>query len=171
MSNFVDVIPKVIAAAPSKKIVGKIRLQKIFYLLDQLGLNGNLRFSYHHYGPYCEDLSTAIDVAHHFNSSIKEELETAQSHGGKFSVFTTEAAFPSGDSVGSIDQPHLAELLRKMTSTSSVVIELAATIHWLKNAEKIELWEPTLKSRKPTKTTASNIEKATALLDELGLAA
>jgi len=171
MENLVEVVPKVIAAAPKKQIVGKIRLQKIFYLLDQLGLDGNLKFSYHHYGPYCEELSTAVDLAHHFESSIKEKPQTAKSHGGTFSVFTTSTNTESDDFVGQIDQQKLAKLLATMTSTTSVVIELAATIHWLQHAEKVEDWEKTLKARKPSKTSRENISKAQSLLGDLGLAA
>ena len=171
MENLAKVVPKVIAAAPEKRIVGKIRLQKVFYLLDQLGLGSGLRFSYHHYGPYCEELSTAIDLANHSNQSFNEHSQTAQSHGGTYSVFTSTDTLPTNAVVGNIEQPHLAKLLKTMTSTTSVVIELAATIHWLKHAEKIDTWEITLKSRKPTKTSPENIQKAQALLEEINLAA
>lgn len=166
-----EILPIVVGAAPNGKIVGKIRLQKVIYLLDKLGLGANLRFSYHHYGPYSDDLSNAIDFANHFNAAFEETQQSAKSHSGKYSVFTSTET-PSPDiSVGEIDQPNLAELLKKMTSTSSVVIELAATIHWLQNAEKIVDWESTLKARKPSKTSSENVEKAKALLNEIGLAA
>ena len=171
MENLVEVVPKIVAAAPSKRIVGKIRLQKIFYLLDQLGLREDLNYSYHHYGPYCEELSTAIESAKHFIPSFDEESKTAETHGGSFSIFTSTAELSSDVILGEIELPRLESLLKKMTSTTSVVIELAATIHWLQNAEKVEDWEKTLKARKPSKTSPENISKAQDLLADLGFAA
>ena len=171
MENLAEVVPQVVAAAPNNRVVGKIRLQKVFYLLDQLGLGGKLRFSYHNYGPYCENLSTAIDLANHSNQYFEENPQTAKSHGGTYSVFTCNEIPAASAVVGGIDQPRLKQLLKTMTSTTSVVIELAATIHWLKHAEKIDAWEKTLKSRKPTKASAENIRKAQDLLKELDLAA
>ena len=38
--------------AAGAEIIGAIRLQKIVYLLEQLGMGGEFWFSYHHYGPY-----------------------------------------------------------------------------------------------------------------------
>lgn len=166
-----EILPIVVGAAPDGRIVGKIRLQKVFYLLDKLGLGVNLKFSYHHYGPYSDDLSNAIDFAHHFNTAFEETQQSAQSHSGKYSVFTSTETPSSDFSLGDIDQPNLTELLKKMTSTSSVVIELAATIHWLQNVEKVADWESTLKARKPSKTSPENVKKAKALLDEIELAA
>lgn len=43
------------------KIVGRKRLQKMVYLLQQIGAPFNEKFSYHHYGPYSSELQADID--------------------------------------------------------------------------------------------------------------
>ena len=48
-----------------------------------------------------------------------------------------------------------------------MIAELAATIHWLKERERIEDWKTELKRRKPTKATEDNIDKAFKLLSDL----
>ena len=57
-----NLIAEVLAAAGGE-IVGRIRLQKIFYLLDQMGMASGLVFHYHHYGPYSLHLDNALDPA------------------------------------------------------------------------------------------------------------
>ena len=47
--------------AAGGEIVGKIRLQKMVYLLDQMGLNSGYPFEYHHYGPYSESLAQQVE--------------------------------------------------------------------------------------------------------------
>ena len=42
------------------QITGKVRFQKIVYLLDQLGFESGFDFEYHHYGPYSEGLSDTL---------------------------------------------------------------------------------------------------------------
>ena len=52
-------IPSLVVAAGGE-IVGKIRLQKVVYLLDQMGLNSGFSYQYFHYGPYSEDLAERV---------------------------------------------------------------------------------------------------------------
>lgn len=53
------IVSSVVAAAGGK-LVGRVRLQKIIYLLDQLGLNSPYSYQYYHYGPYSEELSNPL---------------------------------------------------------------------------------------------------------------
>ena len=41
-------------------IVGRTRLQKTAYLLELAGLGEGFHFSYRHYGPYSEELASAV---------------------------------------------------------------------------------------------------------------
>lgn len=163
-----ELIAKVLKSADGE-IVGRIRLQKIFYLLDQLGLNSKLKFAYHHYGPYSEELSTSITMAQLFDKSINEETGTT-AFGSNYSIYKLNANYEIPDTqLGDIAQDKASQFITKMKSESSVVIELAATIHWLREKEQVAEWKNELKRRKSSKATDQNITKAEALLKEIGL--
>ena len=155
--------------ASDGQIVGRIRLQKIFYLLEQLGVNSGLRFSYHHYGPYSEALSQKLVMAELVDGIVSEKIETTNFN-TTYSIYSLVNR--SGDlvqSVGDLPIKTARPALAAMKAPTSVVIELAATIHWLKHKERVEDWNSEIKNRKPGKATDSNILLATKLLSDLGL--
>lgn len=43
------------------KIEGRIKLQKLVYILKNYGVNFTEKFSYHHFGPYSSDLQLEIE--------------------------------------------------------------------------------------------------------------
>jgi len=51
-----------------------------------------------------------------------------------------------------------------------VILELAATIHWLRVKEQVDDWRKQLKIRKQLKATDANIARAEAVLRDVGLA-
>jgi uncharacterized protein YwgA len=155
--------------ASGGEIVGRIRLQKMIYLLDQLGLGSGLRFTYHHYGPYAEGITIATQRAEFINKTI-QETETESSYGGKFSKFRLVNPLPC-QKVGELDFERARNYATIMKNETSVVLELAATIHWLKETEKVLDWHDELISRKPQKASELNIFKAQGLLNQLGIAA
>jgi len=159
MTGKTAIVLAVIAAADGQ-IVGRIRLQKIFYLLEQLGLESNFRFSYHHYGPYSSELSDAL-----FQDAIQEEPEQG-SFGNVYFTYSTEGD-PPASNVGRISPAELQSTIRRMKCTSSVIIELAATMHWLIEKEKVGDWKTELKARKPGKATDERICQAKALLEDI----
>lgn len=162
------IIASLLCAAEGK-IVGRIRLQKIIYLLEQLGLNSGFAFSYHHYGPYSEDLSQTLMFDKFFEKSIIEKTGKTN-FGAEFSIFTLAENYNESPTlVGALDFNAVKESVSKMKSTTSVVIELAATIHWLKEKEKITDWNSELKKRKASKATPQNVEKAVSLLSSINL--
>ena len=81
-----SLLPDLIRAAGGQ-IVGRVRLQKLLYLLDQLGLASGFEFTYHHYGPYSEELSEAIANAMVLHKSVGEDQKTRASDGASYSVF------------------------------------------------------------------------------------
>jgi uncharacterized protein len=164
-----SVIYAVFEAADSK-IIGRIRVQKIFYLLEKLGLNGGTRFSYYHYGPYSEALAKEIDFAQLLDGCIQETVE-ATPFGANYSVFTFKKNRNSADidRVGDIPVDKAKQYIKAMKSKTSVAIELAATIHWLSHEEKVDDWRKEIKVRKSTKASNENITEALSLLNDLGI--
>lgn len=155
--------------AADGEIIGRIRTQKIFYLLEELGLASNFKFSYHHYGPYSETLSAQISAQCLFSSEL-DEVSEITSFGTKFSVYKLkDPTVPHQKSCGDLEFGKAHSLIKKMKSTTSVVIELAATIHWLKEKEKVNDWKAELIKRKASKATTESIQKAEELLIDVGL--
>jgi uncharacterized protein len=155
--------------ASGGQIVGRIRLQKIFYLLEQLGLKSGLGFSYYHYGPYSEDLSTSLVMAELIDGVISHDEANTQ-FGATYSIYKLKKA-PELPllKVGEIPFDDAQRYLKSLMQPTSVVIELAATIHWLINEEKVGDWKAEIKNRKPGKATDPNIETALKLLKDIGL--
>ncbi len=161
---------KDILSASGGEIIGRIRMQKIVYLLEQCGLGAGFDFSYHHYGPYSEELTTAIERARFLEKSVSEESFPVSDTGGFYSVYTLsgrQKTEPEG--VGDLDIAHAKKAVERIKKESSMIAELAATIHWLKKRERVEDWRKELKRRKPTKATGENIDKAIKLLSDLDI--
>jgi uncharacterized protein len=160
-----ELVKKVLQAADGE-IVGRIRLQKIFYLLEQFGLNSGFRFSYYHYGPYSEELSGSVMRAEYLDKFI-DEKEAFTSFGAPYSVYTLLTNEPPPKNVGNLPFEKTRRLVAAMKSETSVVLELTATIHWLKEKELAADWKSELRTRKPTKATPDRIDRAERLLGYL----
>ena len=164
MTDLDSLVADVVSAAGGR-IVGRVRLQKVFYLLEQLGLKGNLAYDYHHYGPYSSELSAAVADATAFN--LIDERTERRTDGVGYSIYTSSR--PTPDYIGGIEASTVLRALEKMEKRTSTVLELAATIHWLVAVEHISDWRPELKRRKGVKTEAGRTDAAVSLLHELGL--
>jgi uncharacterized protein YwgA len=169
MTTLDELVADVIAAADGK-IIGRIRLQKIFYLLEQAGLGSKLTFHYHHYGPYSRDLDDALGDAQVFQD-VREEIKHRQVDGMPYSVFSfsPDSSFQDRKKLGRIGRDKARSLIRLMKRPSSTVLELAATVHWLAKKEKIADWRSEILRRKGTKTAEGRLDEAIALLDSLGM--
>ena len=53
-----DIVAAIVAAAGGR-LTSRVRLQKVVYLLDRLGLHSGFDFDYYNYGPYSRDLDNA----------------------------------------------------------------------------------------------------------------
>lgn len=166
MSNKIDLIKSVFSAADCE-IVGRIRLQKMFYLFEQLIPDDKFAFSYHHYGPYSSELSSVISMMI-FDESIKEEA-ISNSFGGVYYKYSIVDTKTDSDPVAELSAEKSSEFAKRMKEETSVVIELAATIHWLKHHESINDWENELKARKANKATDERIKQALSLLSDLDM--
>ena len=149
------------------ELVGRIRMQKIVYLLEQLGMGGDVPFEYHHYGPYSEAVSDAVTDAK-FWGNIEEVVNFRVSDGAPYSTFKTTTGAPAH--LGKLETQVARQSLDKFAACTSTVLELAATAHWLSRVEKVADWRKEIESRKAGKTGNGNLEKALALLRDLNLA-
>lgn len=149
------------------ELVGRIRLQKVIYLLDQLGMNSGAAFEYHHYGPYSEVVSDAVTDAK-FWGHIKESVSFRVADGAPYSSFRTESAAPAA--LGEMSADDARRFLGKFAGCTSTVLELAATVHWLAFKEGRADWRSEIEVRKSGKTGNGRLEKAMALLKDIGLA-
>lgn len=140
------------------RVVGRTRLQKIFYMLEVAGYGAGLRYDYKHYGPYSEDLTSAVQLEILFGD-VEEKKETSQA-GRRYSVFTSNMTEHS-------DQSTKGKMLSIMQKASSIELELAATAVLLsRDGFKTDPWGETAR-RKPEKVVGGRLDKAKALLKEI----
>jgi uncharacterized protein YwgA len=160
-------IPSLVVAAGGQ-VPGRVRLQKIVYLLDQIGLESGFTFEYHHYGPYSEDLAEQVE-----DDQIFKKLEVEPRRRVKDGVpYVVFHASQPGDGERLEMRPavdRISRTLPKLMNTSATVLELAATIHWLAVVEGRADWREELVRRKGVKTQQGRDEKALDVLRSLGL--
>ena len=156
-----------VVALAGGELVGRIRLQKVVYLLDQLGMNSSAPFEYHHYGPYSEAVSDAVTDAK-FWGNIKETVNFRVADGAPYSSFRTER--PEPVQIGNLSDEDAKRYLAEFAGYTSTVLELAATVHWLAFKEERADWRDEIEIRKAGKTSNGRLEKALALLQDLNLA-
>lgn len=170
MDYFDGVAAKLVSLAPGERLIGRVRLQKIAYLLNALGLETGLSFSYYHYGPFSRDLDQGTDDAKSFGW-IDEERENRLSDGASYSVFILKpkAADAPDLDLGEMGEAGARALVEKFAGVSATILELAATAHWLSEVEKVDNWREEIALRKGVKTQSGRLEQAEALLRECGL--
>jgi uncharacterized protein YwgA len=159
-----DHVVEIIAAAGGK-LVSRIRLQKIAYLLDQIGNDSDFDYVYYHYGPFSRDLENAILDAEAFKL-INEEEGRRASDGARYSIFTLNKKV---EKFKILKDSRLRDLARRLAEENVTVLELAATAHWLVTYEHIPDWETEIRRRKGTKNDGGRLEKAKELLRQLRL--
>lgn len=138
------------------------------YLLQQKAGTRELFFTYHHYGPYSRELAEALDRA-----VILEEVDERfrdTGYGTTYSVFRWQDANPpEAETVVGLPMVEAKPVVAKLKMQPAVILELAATIHWLIHKEQAKDWESELKIRKKLKSTPENIGRAKTVLRDLGL--
>ena len=127
-----------------------------------------LSFAYHHYGPYSFELADGWEDAKAEGSIAINEQQGR--YGVPYSIFTLKKETNgTTDSFGSLSADAARVHLDKMKATSDVVLELAATIVFLRKEGHGKGTIEELKARKPLKATAGRIKKAVDLLRALDL--
>jgi uncharacterized protein len=162
----IDIRSLIVAAGG--EIVGKIRLQKVVYLLDQSGLSSGFSYEYHHYGPYSKDLAEQVEDDVVFDGLIAVQ-HRRQTDGVPYVVYSANVSGDVGLEGASLLDDRLRGALAEMQNRSATVLELAATAHWLAVAEGRADWRAELQRRKGSKTQNGREVQALELLRKLGL--
>ena len=158
-------VADIIALAPDQKLVSRVRLQKIAYLLEQMGCDLGFEYSYHHYGPFSHDLDRAILDAKAFGL-VKEVIANRKSDGASYSIF--ELTGGNGSSASSTINSFKNQIQR-FSKSNITVLELAATANWLAEYEKVDDWQKEIIKRKGLKTRNKRLANALDFLRELHL--
>lgn len=141
------------------RIVGRTRLQKVGYLLELSGLGEGFPFEYRHYGPYSEELASAVRDANALGLILEEEHKATW--GGLYSIFTvTHHSEPPS---GNLARTRLA---REAASASAIELELAATAAFLFTEGSADPWGDTERF-KPEKAQSGRLDRARSLYDRL----
>lgn len=165
MQNREQLVADIIALAPEQKLVSRVRLQKIAYLLEQMGCDLGFEYSYHHYGPFSHDLDRAILDAKAFGL-VKEVVANRKSDGASYSIF--ELTDGNGSSESSTIRS-FKNHIQRFAKSNITVLELASTANWLTEYEKVDDWQKEIIKRKGVKTRNNRLENALDLLRELHL--
>jgi uncharacterized protein YwgA len=163
-----DIVAAIVAAAGGR-LTSRVRLQKVVYLLDRLGLQSGFDFDYYNYGPYSHDLDNATADAQAFKL-IEEQFEHRKSDGARYSIFQLlENIDPPSEAFGELSKDRAEKLVQKLAETNVTVLELAATIDWLWRAEEVPNWRAEVERRKGSKVGGGRLERAIDLLQTLDL--
>lgn len=155
--------------AAGGQLVGRVRLQKTVYLLDRLGLESGFDYDYHHYGPFSRDIDNAVADAEAFEL-VEEKFGRRQVDGARYSIFKlTDEGCELPVMIGQLDEVKLQRLLHTFQDADVTVLELAATANWLVEEEEQDDWQEALRRRKGRKVSGGRLERALALLSEIGL--
>ncbi|MBZ9810183.1 hypothetical protein LB542_19310 [Mesorhizobium sp. BR1-1-9] len=159
MSDIASYVAKIVALNGGS-IVGKTRLQKSAYFLEELGVGNDFIFEYYYYGPYSDEISIGVDDAKALGY-LNLEWKTTKD-GTKYAVFTSNSKLKEEN----YDKKRIS-ILETLSRYDSISIELAATADFLsKNGFEIDPWKETIK-RKEDKSTQERVQKAKKLLGEL----
>src|SRR6516162_1905831 len=110
-----------VVSASGGSVYGRVRLQKMFYLLDRIGLGSELDYEYHYYGPYSAELTEQIKDAVAFGF-IEETPARRASDGVPYSVFGRPTV-ELGESLGALDRRTSERALVRMQGESATVLE------------------------------------------------
>ena len=135
------------------ELVGRTKLQKTAALLELTGLGAGFKFSYHHYGPYSEQLATTADRA--VLLGLVAESPRRAAWGGHYSIFST-----TKKAEGNASKAKLIEIAAR---ANAVALELAVTAAFVAEDEHLEEPWAIVTSRKPEKATDANIKAAKEL--------
>jgi uncharacterized protein YwgA len=131
----------------AKKIEGKIKLQKIVYILQEKSLvDFELGYKYALYGPYSEDLQIEVEYLASIGF-LKEEANVG--------TYELNESFPLKIEVN--DGVKMSEdLISQLLSKESQLLEVTSTIYYLRSHQykeeslmkkKIQLLKPNLQDR------------------------
>lgn len=155
------------------ELQGRVRLQKLGYLLQQRGFQplASTRFSYHHYGPYSDQLAGALEQA--VVSGLVEEVQRDSSTGRKLYTYKLNRAHPDYEHLD-LPDADVAEVQDFMKSSKDAhwrTLELAATVVYLERSLPLSREAATNRALGLKPDCKPYVAPAAALLSELGFSA
>ncbi len=140
------------------EIVGKTRVQKAAFFLQCMGLGGGFDFYYKHFGPYSDELASALHYARELGLTTEENKKATW--GGVYTVFRNAAELdsPANDV--------RRDVLAIAGKSNPVALELAATALFLAKEGTAEPWTE-VRNLKPTKATPEHLKLAKKLYASL----
>ncbi len=139
------------------RIIGRTRLQKIACLLELAHEGNGFSFSYHRFGPYSDELSSAIETAETFDM-VHEESKRA-TWGGTYSIYTTDEIIQAESQIR-------RDIIEVSNKAGAIVLELAATAAYLAATKVEDPWGE-VAVRKPEKATPGKLAEAQDLYSQL----
>jgi uncharacterized protein YwgA len=160
-----DVVVGVVALNGGE-LVGRTRLQKTAFLLERCGMASGVPFHYYHYGPFSVELARGWDEA-----ATEGRLDMRDQPGEYETPYTVFASTQSETpaKLGNLDAEQVRRFLTIMREYTDIVVELAATIVYLRERGHGDKALEEVKARKPLKATPERVERAVLLLRELEL--
>lgn len=153
-----EAVAELIALAGGQ-LIGRTRLQKAAYLLELAGVGYGFPFTYHHYGPYSEELSWAVKDGE--GLSLLSEKEERAAWGGTYSVFQSRVGVNETDALNKVRKA----LLTIARNADAVALELAATAALVANRGIRDPWNEV--SRLKPQKAASKLALAKELYDQI----
>jgi len=154
----------------AEKLSGRIRLQKLAYLLQQKGLPelAELEFAYHHYGPYSNDLAEVLSRA------VRNGIfhEKAESFDDEWQRYEYSLAKDAEDYIGLLDHNSRGLIRSAVSLTANLhwrVLELAATALFIKKRDRSTLTNAVEQAVALKPGCRGYEEPATTLLQKLDL--
>ncbi|MEQ8786515.1 MAG: hypothetical protein RIC55_09455 [Pirellulaceae bacterium] len=151
-----------IAAHPNRTVFGRTRLQKEVKLLQSLGFYTDYSYTIHFYGPYSEGLYSDIGLLEAIG--LVEETSDTTADSNPYYILK---ASPDAE-IMQVEE--FRDEISTLAAAPAVVLELAATYDAFRDAgaDHNEALVR-LRRKKGSKCDDGNLEKALALLGELGL--
>ena len=148
------------------EVVGKTRLQKLAYLLDECGMQSGLEFEYYNFGPFTGELARETDFA--VDAGLLAPETKPGFHEVPYTTYRTSE--PAPPRLGGLTAEKAKQLLSAMRKYSALDLEIAATLAWFRDSsEDREVVNRLVRERKPIKATPERIMRGWTLLEELGL--
>lgn len=150
---------------------GRVRLQKLGYLLQQMGFAPlrHVRFSYHHYGPYSDQLAGVLDQAV-ASGLVVEHVQTTAEQRRRF-MYEVE---PQHEDLSQLDlSPEQVQALSAFHEATKAyhwrTLELAATVIYLERRSELTRARALERALGLKPACADYRDEAMALLGSLGL--
>lgn len=165
--NTEDIVVDLIALNDGQ-LFGRNRLQRQAYLLHRCGADFNMRFVYYRYAPHSFELANGVIEA---CADQRIEIERSRGrHGIDHAIFKTGKEVGHPDNIGCLSSDRARRLIAMMEQVSDTVLELAATIVFLRDDRGWgESAVTETRARKPLKAQSGRLEGALALVRQLGL--